>query len=45
MKWGLWNVGLHGMTRNEEMEVVKATMVLEQIQVLAVVETLRGREE
>ena len=45
MRWGLWNVGLHGMTGKQEREMVKAVMVLEQLQVLAVVETMRGREE
>jgi hypothetical protein len=33
------------MTVDEELEMVKAVMVLEEIQVLAVVETMRGREE
>jgi hypothetical protein len=45
VKWGLWNVGLHGMVGEQEMEMVKAVMVLERIQVMAVVETMRGREE
>jgi hypothetical protein len=45
VKWGLWNVGLHGMAGEQEMEMVKAVMVLERIQVMAVVETMRGREE
>ena len=45
MKKGFWNVGLHGMTVDEEVEMVKAVMFLEQIQVLAVVETMKGREE
>jgi hypothetical protein len=40
----MWNVGLHGATSGQEMEMIKAVMILERIEILAVVETLRGRD-
>jgi hypothetical protein len=45
VKVGLWNVGLHGMSAEQEVGMVKAAMILEGLGVMAVVETWRGRDE
>jgi hypothetical protein len=45
VRWGLWNVGLHGMARDQQVEMVKGVMVLEGLDVMAMVETCRGRDE